>query len=450
MKNVILLFFCIAFVQINTYSQTEADSGDQTKKPITDTTTNSANRFKTNKNERAKPAGTSIADSSHPNYNEPEVISVRNVKKTNDSSLSAGIGDDIIITVLHFDNLLKSAKASHQNISLFIDGRKIISIQPPDGAPDRDSSTFQYELDRNTTNDKIWADILGSPSIGKEFFKKHVKISVGLENGYAIRIANSAATQDGTDFSLIRIHDGWFWTCSVIVILYLYLFVSMVQKRGLLRDRDIDLNAIGIISNSSLNPYSLGRCQMAFWFTLTVVSFFFIWLITDAYNIISTTVLALIGISAGTSLSAAVIDNNKSTDLLNQTIALQDEAAKLTISIPALQSSIANPPVGAVTADLQNQLTTQQARTAQIPTLIANNKALLMPRPSKGFLNDVLADANGISFHRLQMFVWTFVLGLIFIYSVWKSLSMPDFDATLLALQGLTAGTYLGFKFPEK
>ncbi len=450
MKNVILLFFCIAFVQINTYSQTEADSGDQTKKTIADTTKNSANPFKTNQNERAKPAGTSVAELSYPNYNEPEVISVRNVKKTNDNSLSAGIGDDIIITVLHFDNLLKSAKTNHQNIGLFIDGRKITSIQPTDGAPDRDSSTFQYELDRNNTNDKIWADILGSPSIGKEFFKKHVKVSVGLENGYAIKIANSATMEDGTDFSLIRIHDGWFWACSVIVILYLYLFISMVQKRGLLRDRSIDLSAIGIVNNGSSNPYSLGRCQMAFWFTLTVVSFFFIWLITDAYNIISTTVLALIGISAGTSLSAAVIDNNKSTDLLNQTLAVQEEAAKLTISIPALQSSIANPPIGAIVADLQSQLATQQARAAQIPTLIANNKALLTPQSSKGFLNDVLADANGISFHRLQMFVWTFVLGLIFIYSVWKSLSMPDFNATLLALQGLTAGTYLGFKFPEK
>jgi len=27
---------------------------------------------------------------------------------------------------------------------------------------------------------------------------------------------------------------------------------------------------------------------------------------------------------------------------------------------------------------------------------------------------------------------------------------MPEFSATLLALQGITAGTYLGFKIPEK
>jgi hypothetical protein len=235
-----------------------------------------------------------------------------------------------------------------------------------------------------------------------------------------------------------------------MTVLYLVGVIYMAKRRGLLRDRGIDLSPIGINNNSSLNPYSLGRFQMAFWFSLTIVSFFFIWLITDAYNIITSTVLALIGISAGTSLSAAVIDNSKTTDLLNQTIALQDELAKLNIEIPALQTSITTSPPGANIATLQDQLNTKQARALQIPALITNNKAILTHQPSQGFLNDILRDANGISFHRLQMFVWTFVLGLIFIYSVWKSLSMPDFDATLLALQGLTAGTYLGFKFPEK
>jgi hypothetical protein len=65
-------------------------------------------------------------------------------------------------------------------------------------------------------------------------------------------------------------------------------------------------------------------------------------------------------------------------------------------------------------------------------------------------MKDLLTDANGVSFHRLQMFVWTFILGLLFIYSVWSRLAMPELSATLLALQGLTSGTYLGFKVPEK
>jgi hypothetical protein len=72
------------------------------------------------------------------------------------------------------------------------------------------------------------------------------------------------------------------------------------------------------------------------------------------------------------------------------------------------------------------------------------------PYTSKNFFDDILTDVNGSSFHRLQMLVWTLVLGMLFVYSVWKRLSMPEFDTALLALQGITAGTYLGFKLPEK
>ena len=48
------------------------------------------------------------------------------------------------------------------------------------------------------------------------------------------------------------------------------------------------------------------------------------------------------------------------------------------------------------------------------------------------------------------MFVWTLVLGIIFIASVYNNLSMPEFSSTLLGLMGISSGTYLGFKVPEK
>ena len=48
------------------------------------------------------------------------------------------------------------------------------------------------------------------------------------------------------------------------------------------------------------------------------------------------------------------------------------------------------------------------------------------------------------------MFAWTLILGVIFIGSVYKDLAMPEFNVTLLGLMGISSGTYLGFKFPEK
>ena len=115
---------------------------------------------------------------------------------------------------------------------------------------------------------------------------------------------------------------------------------------------------------------------------------FFIWLITVADDTIPASVLALIGIGTATALGSALID-------------------------------------------------------------AGTNGPLPKPSPSKGFILDILSDENGVVFHRFQMAVWTIVLGIIFVYSVWKHLAMRDFDPTLLALLGISAGTYLGFKFPS-
>ena len=48
------------------------------------------------------------------------------------------------------------------------------------------------------------------------------------------------------------------------------------------------------------------------------------------------------------------------------------------------------------------------------------------------------------------MVVWTIVLGVIFAWSVYRNMTMPEFDASLLTLMGISSGTYVGFKFPEK
>ena len=90
------------------------------------------------------------------------------------------------------------------------------------------------------------------------------------------------------------------------------------------------------------------------------------------------------------------------------------------------------------------------APDGKIPTRIKEIDELLASRPvSKGFFEDVLTDDVGISFHRFQMFAWTIVLGIIFIASVYRQLAMPEFNETLLALLGISSGTYMGFMIAE-
>ena len=69
---------------------------------------------------------------------------------------------------------------------------------------------------------------------------------------------------------------------------------------------------------------------------------------------------------------------------------------------------------------------------------------------SPGFWGSILSDGESIRFDRFQIVVWTVVLGVVFVNSVWARLTMPDFNATLLTLMGISSGTYLGFKIPDR
>jgi hypothetical protein len=70
---------------------------------------------------------------------------------------------------------------------------------------------------------------------------------------------------------------------------------------------------------------------------------------------------------------------------------------------------------------------------------------------SDGFWNDLVTDERGaVALDRFQIVAWTIVLGGIFLYEAVWDLTMPEFNATLLALMGISSGTYLGFKLPAR
>jgi len=101
-------------------------------------------------------------------------------------------------------------------------------------------------------------------------------------------------------------------------------------------------------------------------------------------------------------------------------------------------------------SDLRKEEAEKRVRLDHVRNQIQDLNAAVTPQKSEGFWNDVLSDADGISLHRFQMAIWTIVLGFIFVVSVYNSLAMPQFSGTLFALIGISSGTYVGFKFPEK
>jgi hypothetical protein len=87
------------------------------------------------------------------------------------------------------------------------------------------------------------------------------------------------------------------------------------------------------------------------------------------------------------------------------------------------------------------------AGTALAVVLIAPATA----RASRGFWRDLLTSSNGaVALDRLQIVVWTLVLGAIFLTSVVWELTMPEFSVTMLALMGISSGTYIGFQYPQR
>jgi hypothetical protein len=171
------------------------------------------------------------------------------------------------------------------------------------------------------------------------------------------------------------------------------IFLWLCKRRGLIRTGPA---AVPVLKR----PYNLSLFQMAFWFFFVVVAYVFIYMIADELDTITDSVLVLLGIGAGTALGASLIDQNKQPAAGQASTAVPPEAGK--------------------------------------------------PVETQGFLNDLLNDESGsLSLHRFQLFVWTLVLGVIFVGSVYRRLAMPEFSATLLALMGISSGTYLGFKVPE-
>jgi hypothetical protein len=131
--------------------------------------------------------------------------------------------------------------------------------------------------------------------------------------------------------------------------------------------------------------FSLAKTQMAWWFAIIFAAVVFLWLVTGEIPALSGQALALLGISSATTVASVGISPEH--------------------------------------------------------TMASGHKDV--------FFHDLMSDANGVTIQRFQMLVMTIALGIMFLFRVATRLTMPEFDPSLLALLGISAGTYLGLKIPE-
>lgn len=384
----------------------------------------------------------------------PFALSVSDVKVAGDDVADkvAGLGDRLIVTVKN----LKEELAREQKLGpevprtepgkyvLFLNDMEIKKLYPV--AFDPDLGALHFDLSRTAESNAAWANLLA----GQGGATRVTKVSVGPEGQTQLPSRQS--------FSLRIYRRAWLNFGIVLFLIAVAIFLWLARSTSIIRDSGPPEPPQG-----AFRPYSLARSQAAWWFFIILGSFLFIALVTQAFDTITSSSLVLLGIGTGTALGAALLDINKRDTTNNELLTLKPRQAALAEAVAQLRAQIAefeakrpsdNSKLSMDELAKHNaakqELGAKEAELAQVDRQVADSASELNSPVSEGFVKDILSDVNGVTFHRFQILVWTLVMGLIFVWSVWKRLVMPEFSDTLLALMGISAGTYIGFKIPER
>ncbi len=392
-------------------------------------------------------------------------------------TINAALGDELYVQI---DSASAAAieknLINYRSLELFLDGMRFHSLDPQFIGP----NTLVFPLTYDDSSRQQWRVLLGSLKEARHI----TRVGMGFEGGQEILPASSIPGYNPI-FTFIIYREGWFIAAVLSVLLALVLFWLLAVRSDIIRDSNPPEPPSG-----QRRPYSLARFQMAVWFFVVIISYMFIFLLTDQFNnVLNDQALILMGIGAGTALGAAMIDSTKNSTARASITTLNAQKSKIDAEMRDLMAQLADnehyikamnppqpqPPAGSqapattlpsalptsptdpqlqelvqTRQSLKGELADKKSQLASLKEQIDSIYGNLQEPVSEGFLKDILTDSNGISFHRFQILMWTLVLVGIFVARVYQDLLMPDFSTTLLALMGISSGTYLGFKFPEQ
>jgi hypothetical protein len=322
---------------------------------------------------------------------------------------------------------------------LFLNDEEIKGLDPAVVTSYGSQPALLFTLKRSSLNDAFWRDLLGSPRSDHV----NVLVSLGRQSGAAPsdRIVGAPET---ARFGLEVFTNLDLALATGTIVLVLVLVWGHARSRTTLRDNLLPQLA------PSLQPFSLGRSQMAFWFTLIFAAFVVLFFLLQDTNVLTSQALLLMGISGVTAAASVAVDVAKTSPADVANCALQALGLNTYEDVQRVQQEIvvrrqqlaALPPDSPQRTQLQIEI---NDRTSILRTYDEKTR----PFVSQGWFKDVTTDINGPTVHRLQVVFWTGALGAIFLYSVYRNLAMPEFNGTLLALMGISSAGYVGFKIQE-
>lgn len=354
------------------------------------------------------------------------------------------MGERIFIeTTGHYASSIKealNAGSAFRSLNLYFDGTQVPGAVGQVSSDDQGRLVVFFDIERDTfdpDNRKGWDAIFTrKSSVDMPFL---LSVSDGKYGPWPVAVvplplsqacAKQVSRESASFMELGRSKDGGRTKFIFYVGSPLRVTLTALICLGLLVAAYVQLVKTNALRDGGANTlYSLGRSQMAFWGLLVVLAFVAVLFINGTMEDIPLQMLMLLGITGGTGLAAFVIGENKANASRTELEALRVERAALNDT-------------NAPTPD-------EKRRLDELNAKIQLCEAQVSP-PSVGFWNDICNDGSGLSFHRLQVVIWTLVLGVVFVVSVIQTMSMPEFPGSLLILMGVSNVTYLGFKIPEK
>jgi hypothetical protein len=369
---------------------------------------------------------------------------------------TVGLNDDLLVRLSGGASSGQAAIPDASRYVLFLNGRALDGI--PDAVYDDRCECLVFQLKRSAQNSGLWTSLLGSPT----HLAVAVSVSLGKRTGdtSAAQATIFGVTSDASTFQLEVISPWRLATAFAVIMAMLALVWRRSRTNTALRDGYLPQIA------PEKQTYSLARWQMAFWFTLIFASFLFLFLLLWDFNTISTQALILMGISGGTAAAAIAVDVEKDSpaDAINRGLRalglftyadvqrVRDEITGRQTQLEALLAA----PAAAAHGDARASAPAQPS-AAGLQTEIQDRLNILRTYEDKtqafetqGWFKDITTDLNGASLHRLQAFLWTWVLGAVFVIGVYRDLAMPEFGSALLALMAVSNAGYVGFKIQEQ
>lgn len=336
------------------------------------------------------------------------------------------VSDRLCIEVENLDGWLGQPNAdgsprSLKSLRVFLNGNELSGCEPVGSWPatGKGRTVIAVRLAHTAGTRTVLEEALVSPD-------GSVTVAAGPAGGATFASAGPYRIQ------VVSVGGARRWLITLGVGVLAFAFILTALRSNFMRDRDADA--------TGYKSFSLSRCQAVIWFVVIMGTFVGLAVTWKTAAVFSTTALILLGISGAAALGAEVIDGKSGGAPAPAAPAAAGQAPAPGAAQPG-QPAGQQPAQGAAPQPAGQQPAQPAAPVAQSQSFAQQISAL--PK-------DLLTDKDGPVLHRIQMLIWTVILAAFFVVEAWRKLAMPEFDQTVLALLGLSAGTYLGFKLPEK